>query len=583
MPLPADLSSLLGRVYVPDARDANFPASVHLASLAPAPTVLSRTHIRGPIRVDQGQHGYCFPAGTLIRLANKAWKPIEQLGLFQEVLTAEGHTGRIMQLMARHHSGTLVNVRLRGHNAFASTPEHPVLTRRGYVPAKALDVGRDYVALTKAAPSQAKEIDLREVLTEKEIRQAQSGQRVITARGRESTIAYVPDVLVPTPALGRLLGLYAAEGHARDNRVAWSFGWHEDTTLVEETANLIRTELKAEPVIKRLAHGSTQVTLYGVAWERVFSRLVPGTARHGDKCLSPWISDQSPEFTEALFFGWMDGDGHRRRTSSEGITVARQLAFDMWAIASDLGLRPCINVSRPSENHHAETRQDRWSITVAEGGGNNIAAQTDSEVWRKVTAIEHTPFEGFVFNMEVQGDNSYVANGLGVHNCVGYAGSNWKQCSPIRTPVTNQTGTDDYMACKQVDGLPPNGSDGTYDRALMKVYVAQGIIDRYLWATTPEELKNWILMVGPVMVGTPWYGSMFNPDAKGLVTISGTVVGGHEYLVRGWSNTAKKYRCSNSWSAHWGIDGDFWIREADLNRLVFAENGDACCAVQRLP
>ena len=166
--------------------------------------------------------------------------------------------------------------------------------------------------------------------------------------------------------------------------------------------------------------------------------------------------------------------------------------------------------------------------------------------------------------------------------CVGYAGSNWKQCSPIRTPVTNQTGTDDYMACKQVDGLPPNGSDGTYDRALMKVYVAQGIIDRYLWATTPEELKNWILMVGPVMVGTPWYGSMFNPDAKGLVTISGTVAGGHEYLVRGWSNTAKKYRCSNSWGAGWGIDGDFWIREADLVRLIFSENGDACCAVQKL-
>lgn len=172
-----------------------------------------------------------------------------------------------------------------------------------------------------------------------------------------------------------------------------------------------------------------------------------------------------------------------------------------------------------------------------------------------------------------------VLNQGNVGACIGFTGANWIQNSPVRSAVTNQTGFGLYAACKAIDGFP--SVEGTFDRALMQVLITQGRIDRYLWAQTPSELLDWVLTTGPVMVGTNWYGSMFDPNAEGFINISGSVAGGHEYLIRGYSNPRKAYRVRNSWGGSWGMNGEAWIAKADLERLVFAENGDACAATER--
>lgn len=171
--------------------------------------------------------------------------------------------------------------------------------------------------------------------------------------------------------------------------------------------------------------------------------------------------------------------------------------------------------------------------------------------------------------------------------CVGFTGANWMGHLPVYDRVTNQTGLDLYSACKQIDGMP--NVEGTYDRALAKVLVAQGRIDRYLWATSIEELRAWVLTTGPVMVGTNWYTEMFNPDivvthgtVRAKLKIGGTVAGGHEWLVRGY-DPHLGYRMRNSWGPNWGDHGEAWIDEADLARLVFQEQGDALGAVEKRP
>lgn len=165
--------------------------------------------------------------------------------------------------------------------------------------------------------------------------------------------------------------------------------------------------------------------------------------------------------------------------------------------------------------------------------------------------------------------------------CVGYAGANWKQNKPIATLITNQTGMDDYLACKKIDPWP--NEEGTNVRYLMQVYQQQGRIKEYRWATTPIELKNWILTTGPVLIGTNWYESMFDPDADGFVHISGNVAGGHETLVRRYYAPKDAYRVRNSWGPNWGLNGEYWIKRVDLERLVFAEQGDACAAIEMRP
>lgn len=163
--------------------------------------------------------------------------------------------------------------------------------------------------------------------------------------------------------------------------------------------------------------------------------------------------------------------------------------------------------------------------------------------------------------------------------CVGYAGSNWEGHLPIATKITNQTGLDLYHACKAIDGMP--NEEGSNDRFLAKVLVAQGRIERYLWAQNIDDLRTWVLTTGPVLVGTEWANDMFDPDSKHVLHPTGAVAGGHEWLVKGYQSG--KYRMRNSWGASWGDNGEAWISEADLASLVFARNGDALGAVEKTP
>lgn len=172
--------------------------------------------------------------------------------------------------------------------------------------------------------------------------------------------------------------------------------------------------------------------------------------------------------------------------------------------------------------------------------------------------------------------------------CVGFTGANWLQNSPIRTPVTNQTGFNLYAECKKIDGIP--NTEGTYARALLKVLQSQGKVGQYLWAQQPLDIKEWVLSTGPVLVGTPWLEGMFALDADGYVRVQGHEVGGHEYLIRGYSKPRDAYRCRNSWGPSWGIGasvgawagygGEFWLRRAELDNLIFSSWGDAVGVVE---
>ena len=165
-------------------------------------------------------------------------------------------------------------------------------------------------------------------------------------------------------------------------------------------------------------------------------------------------------------------------------------------------------------------------------------------------------------------------------SCVGQTGANWLQATPIRTKISPNLGLELYLECKKIDGIPD--IEGTWDRILMKILAARGVVDRYLWAQNPEELSEWVLSTGPVMIGIPWYESMFTPNSKGLITeIKDDTGAGHEILIRGYNTKTKIYTLINSWGPNWGLNGEFKMKKEHVDRLVFAENGDACAAVQK--
>lgn len=131
-----------------------------------------------------------------------------------------------------------------------------------------------------------------------------------------------------------------------------------------------------------------------------------------------------------------------------------------------------------------------------------------------------------------------------------------------------------YSAAETLDGdgpYPPqdNGSSGPSAAQAAKNL---GLISGYLHCFSLADVLD-ALETGPVGIGSNWYEGMDNPDSTGLVKISGSVRGGHEYLCRGKDVSKQLVFLDNSWGTGWGSSGSFSYSYATLERLL-AEQGD---------
>lgn len=114
------------------------------------------------------------------------------------------------------------------------------------------------------------------------------------------------------------------------------------------------------------------------------------------------------------------------------------------------------------------------------------------------------------------------------------------------------------------------GSDGL-SAAKGMVHFARAV--SYTHAFGPDHLAAG-LQYGTFIIGIDWYDGMFYPASNGLVTISGSIAGGHEILVDGFNATTRRFRLNNSWGNGWGVYGRCYF-EWDTMATLLGAGGDA--------
>lgn len=164
--------------------------------------------------------------------------------------------------------------------------------------------------------------------------------------------------------------------------------------------------------------------------------------------------------------------------------------------------------------------------------------------------------------------------------CVGFSGWGWLAGGPVvnHPPFTPQ---DLYKFAQDYDEWPGNDYDGSSTLGLMKALKDKGYVGEYVWAKDAETLVAWILLHGPVLVGTKWTTDMFTPDRHGFISPTGKDEGGHEWRIVGADRTKRcsdgsrgAVRMVNSWGVGWGDVGRAWISFKDLDTLI-KDDGEA--------
>ena len=369
---------------------------------------------RSQYSAPEGMHDDCLLPGTLIRTIG-GYRPVENIEEGDLVLTHLGRYQPVEACIKKPFSGKLYTVKPAGGLALSVTYNHPLyMARRDY----AGDVSGPYTVRDWVLPGDwhktYRAVSVIAPLLEpamaplKEGDYYQNGTRANGIKLREIAI---------DEQFASFLGRFIADGHCRkhgsygmelafaDSDVGEAEPYEE---YLESLGVAVRTErfsgnqrgFKLVFASKLLWH--IMRTTYDADGERILPEWSVQLGTHLKHTLDAW----------ALADGWSIR-GHRIGcTTSRALALAmRDLAMATGRYASIQTLTNRVRLGRRNKTQYWVTIRDEWPYT----GHQRRLSEFEYGARAAVSAEDYT---GTVYNLQVAEDESFVANGMVVHNCV---------------------------------------------------------------------------------------------------------------------------------------------------------------------
>lgn len=138
----------------------------------------------------------------------------------------------------------------------------------------------------------------------------------------------------------------------------------------------------------------------------------------------------------------------------------------------------------------------------------------------------------------------------------------------------------DITANDPYDGTYPPDDTGSDGLSAAQTLQRAGIIPGYEHVFGVSQALA-ALQKFPLLVGTVWTESMFEPTPHGVMEVSGEVVGGHEWIVdeyvpvqsRGGAASWDLIGGTTSWGTGFGVGGRFYLTVGNFDRLL-RQDGD---------
>lgn len=362
-------------------------------------------------------HPFCFPAGTTIQ-TERGLVPIERVTMGTMVWTHQARLRAVSRLSQREHAGDLVTVHTE-HGVLQSTPEHPLLTKRGWVPAHAIQIGDELLKIHHHTTAHA----------DAENRPLNRSER------------------------GVLLGVLRSLPFRGVPVAGIDLDGHEELWQSEIDRERSDGELWGR-VVTGLAECVSHLALERGHRSASLERL--RAAKLLDE--RPWLAAEGcvGRLRSALSLAWSACSGmeesllaqrsNRDATSDEARGDRRSggtepLRDDVHALTADVGDGDGTFIERERPRPEANTALAETANDGARGGSESerdalctlaaavrildtflieLESSGHAEVHyhtAPVTSTKSAPFVGTVYNFAVDGDETYVASGFVVHNC----------------------------------------------------------------------------------------------------------------------------------------------------------------------
>jgi len=359
----------------------------------------------------------CLPAGEQVSVGDR-WVNIESLKPGDSVATETGRLAQVQAVMMRPYRGELVEVKpISPYNAFRLTPEHPVLAVRREDVVRARSPRRNWLPevdsrkLTRAKPAYLPVGALR------------GGDFVvfpkIQAQGFNPDFSY--DQL-------RLLGYYLAKGaafvHAALNQpvVAFSLGERETSGIEEVKALIQAVEGEAPQVVREPDRHA--ITISACSRELMAFCLEHAGEGATTKRLSAEVMALPPTQLAPLLDAYFRGDGNTcwrgksetRRVSTASETLARQTQ----ELLARTGVYASVQVRGGGEDTiqgQRIRRKEQFTIVWTHGKRMGEVRDVADYFLVPIKGIRRIPYDGFVFNLDVEEPNTYLVRGFAAHNC----------------------------------------------------------------------------------------------------------------------------------------------------------------------
>ena len=361
----------------------------------------------------------CFPKGTLV-LTDKGYIPIEKVCSGMKVLT---HKGRWRKITATGSKLGETVVLKGNHYGLECTPNHPIYSsgERKYYSCLENGKHRNQIILTNEKSwISAGEMNGHLWGVPNHTDALPIASPFYSLR-KEKKFPPLSEKLFYF--VGRWLGNGWVRNGRRTNRPnGETYGNIFLCDSYDKEDELRRT---VEGVSKRYNVSHTKTCVRIRFCSRVFAKWLTDNFGHyaSEKTLPAWVFGMCESWRVALLKGLLDSDGYKvkgKECEYRISTISKKLAESIRLLGETLGYSTTVFFTKTPDITVIEGRtvsqRDYYTVELAKGKKRRHLSD-NLHGWYRVRSVTPTHEVKPVYNLTVEEDNSYVADGITVHNC----------------------------------------------------------------------------------------------------------------------------------------------------------------------